>query len=55
MEELNFDIQIPTAEQAETLVNRMPFPEAVTGDKVCQYNYWFELTESGWVPIPSPV
>jgi hypothetical protein len=40
-----------TLEEATELVNSLMFPAAVLGDRVMQSNYWFELTEGGWVPI----
>jgi hypothetical protein len=41
---------IPTLDEAIVLVNNMMFPQAVVGDKVKQFGYWFELTETNWVP-----
>ena len=43
-----------TLEEATALVNGMPFPAANVGEKVSQFNFWFELTESGWVPTDTP-
>jgi hypothetical protein len=43
-----------TLEEATELVNSLVFPAAVLGDKVRQFNYWFELTEGGWVPTEPP-
>jgi len=45
-----FNNQNPSLEEALVLVNNMFFPQAVVGDKVNQFGYWFELTETGWVP-----
>ena len=44
----------PTLEEAIVLVNNMMFPEATVGDRVKQYGYWFELTETGWVASSDP-
>jgi hypothetical protein len=52
MEQLNN--QNPSQEEALVLVNSMPFPEAVIGDRVRQYGYWFELTETNWVVSTDP-
>ena len=49
-----FNNQNPTQQEALVLVNQMPFPEAVIGELVKQYNYWFELTETGWVASSGP-
>ena len=40
--------------QVLVLVNEMPFPEAVVGNRVKQYGYWFELTETGWIASMGP-
>lgn len=47
-------IYLPVEEATER-VNSLQFPAAVVGETVKQFGHWFELTESGWVPIPSPV
>lgn len=52
MEQLNN--QNLSQSQVLALVNEMPFPEAVVGDRVKQYEYWFELTETGWVASSDP-
>jgi hypothetical protein len=52
MEQLNN--QNPSQEETLVLVNNMPFPEAIVGDKVKQYGYWFELTETSWVISSDP-
>ena len=44
----------PSQEEALVLVNSMMFPQATVGDKVKQYNYWFELTETGWIVSTDP-
>jgi hypothetical protein len=43
------DQQNLTQEEAIALVNNMMFPQAVIGDRVKQFGYWFELTEAGWM------
>ena len=43
-----------TLEEATALVNELMFPAANVGDRVSQFNFWFELTESGWVPTDTP-
>lgn len=52
MEQLNNEN--PSQEEALVLVNNMMFPQAVVGDKVKQYGYWFELTQTGWVVSTNP-
>lgn len=55
MQEINFNVENPTEEEALILVNNMPFPEAVIGDRVRQFGFWFELTSNGWEKAPSEI